>query len=56
MSDIRIQLGNCVELLKKLPSGSVNQIFADPPYNLSGATFQTVQAEKWLLVIKEIGT
>jgi site-specific DNA-methyltransferase (adenine-specific) len=46
MSDIKLQLGNCVELLKKIPSGSVNQIFADPPYNLSGATFQTVQSGK----------
>lgn len=46
MSDIKLQLGNCIELLKKIPSGSVNQIFADPPYNLSGATFQTVQSGK----------
>jgi len=46
MSDIKLQLGNCVELLKKLPAGSVNQIFADPPYNLSGSTFQTVQSGK----------
>jgi site-specific DNA-methyltransferase (adenine-specific) len=46
MSNTQLQLGNCVELLKKLPSGSVNQIFADPPYNLSGANFQTVRSGK----------
>jgi len=44
MPDIKLQLGNCIELLKEIPSGSINQIFADPPYNLSGATFQTVQS------------
>jgi site-specific DNA-methyltransferase (adenine-specific) len=44
MSKIKLQFGNCIELLKKMPTGSVNQIFADPPYNLSGATFQTVQS------------
>lgn len=26
--------GDCVEILSKLPSGSVDLIFADPPYNL----------------------
>ncbi len=46
MSEINLQLGNCIELLKKLPSKSVNQIFADPPYNLSGTNFQTVKSGK----------
>ena len=46
MSNIKLQLGNCVELLKNLPSGSINQIFADPPYNLSGTNFQTVKSGK----------
>jgi modification methylase len=31
--DVIIQ-GNCIEVLKTLPSGSVDLIFADPPYNL----------------------
>lgn len=46
MPDIQLQIGNCIELLKKLPSCSVNQIFADPPYNLSGRNFQTVKSGK----------
>jgi site-specific DNA-methyltransferase (adenine-specific) len=46
MFDIKLQPGNCVELLKTLPSASVNQIFADPPYNLSGANFQTIKSGK----------
>jgi len=46
MSNIRLKLGNCIELLRELPDGSVNQIFADPPYNLSGEGFQTVKSGK----------
>ncbi|MGZ0188100.1 MAG: DNA methyltransferase [Alphaproteobacteria bacterium] len=30
----RIIIGNCIEEMAKLPSGSVDAIFADPPYNL----------------------
>ena len=30
----RILSGNCVEVMKKLPSRSIDLIFADPPYNL----------------------
>jgi site-specific DNA-methyltransferase (adenine-specific)/modification methylase len=29
-----IHLGDCIELLKQVPSNSVDLIFADPPYNL----------------------
>ena len=37
---------DCLKVLKKIPSQSVNQIFADPPYNLSGKNFQTVKSGK----------
>lgn len=47
MSEIDLYLGNSLELLKKIPTGSVNQIFADPPYNLSGTNFQTVKSGKF---------
>jgi modification methylase len=30
----RILLGDCLEHLRKLPAGSVDLVFADPPYNL----------------------
>ena len=30
----RILLGDCVEAMAKLPAGSVDLVFADPPYNL----------------------
>jgi modification methylase len=30
----RIHVGNCVEVMNGLPAGSVDLVFADPPYNL----------------------
>ena len=30
----RILVGDCVELMNALPEGSVDMVFADPPYNL----------------------
>ena len=30
----RILVGDCITELKKIPSGSVDLVFADPPYNL----------------------
>lgn len=35
-----------IEFLKTLPADSVDLIFADPPYNLSGKGYQTVQGGK----------
>ena len=29
-----IILGDCIQELKKIPSNSVDMVFADPPYNL----------------------
>ncbi len=29
-----VKVGDCVELMERLPEGSVDMIFADPPYNL----------------------
>lgn len=31
-----IYLGDCIEVMKNFPSGSIDLIYADPPYNLSG--------------------
>ncbi len=35
VGDARIYLGDCIEVMRGLPSSSVHMIFADPPYNLS---------------------
>src|ERR687893_2571477 len=31
-----VYLADCVELMRLIPAGSVDAIFADPPYRLSG--------------------
>ena len=30
----KIHQGDCVKLLAKVPSGSVDLVFADPPFNI----------------------
>ncbi len=30
----RVLVGDCIELMKSLPEGSIDMVFADPPYNL----------------------
>ena len=37
--DIKLYLGDVVEVLNNLPKESVDLIFADPPYNLSNDGF-----------------
>lgn len=37
---------DCLNILREMPTGSVDMIFADPPYNLSGQNFVTVQNGK----------
>ena len=46
MIDIKFILGDCIKELEKLKTDSVNLIFADPPYNLSGETSLTVKNGK----------
>lgn len=46
MSEIKLKLGDSLKLMKELPEKSVNMIFADPPYNLSGKKHQTVKSGK----------
>ncbi|HUV41070.1 MAG TPA: site-specific DNA-methyltransferase [Sedimentisphaerales bacterium] len=43
---IELLKGNAIELLGKLPPKSVNLIFADPPYNLSGKNHLTCKNGK----------
>lgn len=46
MAKIKLILGDCIEELEKLERDSVDLIFADPPYNLSGDTSLTVRNGK----------
>ena len=43
---INLKNGDCLKELKKIKDSSVDQIYADPPYNLSGKTHQTVKSGK----------
>lgn len=36
----KIYHGDCIEIMSKWPERSINLIFADPPYNLSGAKLE----------------
>ena len=38
-NDFTLYLGNCLDVLTKLPANSINVVFADPPYNLSNDGF-----------------
>lgn len=46
MAQIKFVLGDCIEELEKIEKESVDLIFADPPYNLSGDTSLTVKNGK----------
>ena len=46
MSKIEIINGDCIEILKKFEKETLNLIFADPPYNLSGENSLTVKSGK----------
>ena len=46
-----LYLGNCLDILYKLPESSIDMIFADPPYNLSNDGF-TCQSGKRVSVNK----
>jgi len=43
---IILKQGDCLDILKTLKPKSVDLIFADPPYNLSGENFMTVKNGK----------
>lgn len=48
MDNIELLQGDCLEKLKSLKSDSVDMIFADPPYNLSGEKSLTVHSGKYV--------
>lgn len=46
MNKTELKLGDCIELLKNIDEKSIDLIYADPPYNLSGDDFITVSSGK----------
>ncbi len=41
----RLVTGDCVAGMKKLPAGSIDLVFADPPFNI-GYTYDVYEDEK----------
>jgi len=46
MPEIKLLKGDVLETLNQLDSKSVDLIFADPPYNLSGENYLTCKSGK----------
>lgn len=46
MQNIVLKKGDCLRILKKISDNSINLIFADPPYNLSGENYVTCKSGK----------
>ena len=49
-----IHKGDCLELLDKIEAGTVDMVFADPPYNLSGKTLNLKGSKTggdWLILL-----
>ena len=44
--NVKLYNDNCLNIIKTLPEKSVDMIFADPPYNLSGEGYLTTQNGK----------
>jgi site-specific DNA-methyltransferase (adenine-specific) len=44
--DGKLWQGDCIEWLKSLPSESVDMIFADPPYNIKKAEWDTFESQE----------
>ena len=42
MSDIDLRLGNCLELMKDIPDGSIEAIITDPPYGTTACKWDSV--------------
>ena len=42
---INLMLGDCLERMKEIPSGSVDMVLADPPYGTTAC--------KWVVVLVE---
>jgi len=42
MSDIDLRLGNCLELMKDIPDGSIDAIITDPPYGTTACKWDSV--------------
>lgn len=57
LTDVQLMMGDCLELMKRIPDGSVNLTVTSPPYdNLRtyNGTLNDWNADKWQAIIAEI--
>ncbi len=47
MIDVRLILGDCLDVLKTLPSGSVDAVITDPPYGVGKAAWDAEFPTAW---------
>ena len=65
MSNIKLMHGDCLELMKDIPDGSVDMVLTDPPYNIAKAEWDKIPnyiewCKEWLSecvrVLRDSGT
>lgn len=55
MKDIKLFKGDCLELLKDIPDGSVDMVLTDPPYGTTACKWDTViDLDKMWLELKRV--
>lgn len=55
MKDIQLFKGDCLELLKNIPDGSVDMVLTDPPYGTTACKWDTViDLDKMWLELKRV--
>jgi len=56
MSDVRLYLGDCLEVMKDIPSGSVDAVITDPPYGCGKADWDNLFPTKWYTDARRIAS
>jgi len=59
MSEVKLLLGDCLEVMRDIPDKSINLICADPPYNIGKADWDKIPnyiewCGKWLLECQRV--
>ena len=43
---IKLEQGDCLELMKQLPDSSIDLVLTDPPYGITEATSKAIEIQK----------
>ncbi len=56
MPDFTLHLGDCLDVLKSLPDGSVDAVVTDPPYGMKKAAWdELIPPSEWLPLARKLG-